>query len=136
MSEKDTQMTPPEPLSAPPAAAHVEGRVGHVVSIPLLVGVLVALLILTWVTVLASYFDMGNLNIVIAVGIATVKASLVALYFMHLRWDRPFNAVVLVGSFLFLGIFIGLALMDTQEYRHTLEPPANPPVKQFPESGR
>ena len=39
----------------------------------------------------------------IAVGIATVKASLVALYFMHLRYDQPFYAIVLLTALLFLG---------------------------------
>jgi hypothetical protein len=41
---------------------------------------------------------------------------------MHLRWDKPFNGLILVGSFLFLGIFIGFALLDTKEYQHELVP--------------
>ena len=53
-------------------------------------------------------------------GVATIKAILVSLYFMHLRWDRPFNAIILVGSFLFLGIFLGFALLDTGEYKENL----------------
>ena len=60
------------------------------------------------------------LNIVVAMGVATIKATLVGLYFMHLRWDRPFNAIILVGSLLFLGIFLGFALLDTGEYQENM----------------
>ena len=63
---------------------------------------------------------MGDLNIVVAMGVATIKATLVGLYFMHLRWDRPFNAIILVGSLLFLGIFLGFTLLDTGEYQEDL----------------
>ncbi len=38
-----------------------------------------------------------------ALAIATVKAALVALFFMHLRWDKPVNAIIAVAGFLFLG---------------------------------
>lgn len=40
-----------------------------------------------------------------------------ALYFMHLRWDRSINAVVFIISLLLLMLFVGLALMDTAEYK-------------------
>ena len=63
---------------------------------------------------------LGSLNIIVAMGVATIKATLVSLYFMHLRWDRPFNAIILVGSFLFLGIFLGFALLETGEYKEYL----------------
>ena len=94
--------------------------VGHMTSTPLLLTILTALLFLTWLTVGVSYVDMGDLNIVVAMGVATIKASLVGLYFMLLRWDRPFNAIILVGSLLFLGIFLGFALLDTGEYQENL----------------
>ncbi len=51
-----------------------------------------------------------------------VKASLVVLFFMHLKYDRPFNAVVLVASVFFLILFLGLALLDTLHYRDNLIP--------------
>ncbi|MCP4066792.1 MAG: hypothetical protein GY741_00780, partial [Phycisphaeraceae bacterium] len=40
----------------------------------------------------------------------------VALYFMHLRWDRPFNALVLVGSMAFVVLLMIFVLMDTAQY--------------------
>ncbi|MBS1240918.1 MAG: hypothetical protein H6R40_345 [Gemmatimonadetes bacterium] len=102
-------------------AEHTDNGV-HVSSVRLLVVVWIALLIGTWLTVTATYFDLGSLNIWIGLAIATVKALLVALYFMHLRWDRPFNAFVFLCAFLFLGIFIGIALLDTAHYQDTLIP--------------
>jgi len=91
--------------------------VGHVVPLRLLLGVLAALLVLTWITVAVTYVDLGVLNLWIALAIATVKASLVALYFMHLRWDRPINGTVFIISLLLLALFVGLALMDTEAYK-------------------
>ena len=102
-------------------AEHTDNGV-HVSSVRLLVVVWIALLIGTWLTVTATYFDLGSFNIWIGLAIATVKAALVALYYMHLRWDRPFNGFVFLTAFLFLGIFVGIALMDTSHYQDTLIP--------------
>jgi len=96
--------------------------VGHVVPLWLLAAVFGALLVLTWVTVAATYVDMGGTgNLAIALLIALVKASLVALYFMHLRWDRPINAIVLIGALLFVALFCGFALLDSATYRPQVE---------------
>jgi len=75
---------------------------------------LVTLLILTVVTVAAAgiHFESSAVNVVIALAIATVKATLVALFFMHLRWDKPVNAIIAMGGFLFLGIFLLFTLLD------------------------
>jgi cytochrome c oxidase subunit 4 len=101
----------------------------HIVSVKLLAGVLAVLLVLTWVTVAATWFDMGNFNLWVALAIAVVKATLVALYFMHLRWERPINTVFFVASILFVALFIGIALMDTQTYQHELIPGYAPAVE-------
>ena len=98
------------------------GQVGHVVPLWLLGAVWTVLIILTVVTVAVTYVDLGRLNLWVALAIATAKASVVALYFMHLRWDRPFNAVVFVSSLLFVAIFVGIALMDTGAYSPLLIP--------------
>lgn len=73
---------------------------------------LIALLILTGVTVGASYIDFGSGNVVIALAIASLKAILVALFFMHLAWDKPVNAIIAVAGFLFLGIFLMFDFID------------------------
>ncbi len=89
---------------------------GHVVPLWLLAGILGALLVLTFVTVAVTWVDLGRLNIWVAMAIAAVKATLVALYFMHLRWDRPFNGVILLISLVLVVLFIGLALRDGIAY--------------------
>lgn len=103
---------------APHTDDHTHGHgVGHVVPIKLLIAVGTALLILTWITVAATKVDLGDANIYIALAIAVVKASLVALFFMHLIWDRPFNGFILVTAFAFVALFIAFALTDSLEYR-------------------
>jgi cytochrome c oxidase subunit 4 len=92
-------------------------EVGHVVPLRLLFGVLVVLLLLTFVTVAVTWVDLGPLNLIVAIGIAAVKASLVLLYFMHLRWDRPFNAIVLIVSIALVALFIILSLLDSHAYQ-------------------
>jgi cytochrome c oxidase subunit 4 len=100
-----------------PKVAHdAPHGVGHVVSLKILVNVFLALTLLTIVTVGASYVNFGEFNLIIALAIAVVKASLVVLFFMHLRWDKPFNSIVFVGCLIFVGLFISLALLDTGQY--------------------
>ena len=101
----------------------------HIVSVRLLATVLLVLLALTWATVAATWFDLGALNLWTALAIATVKATLVALYFMHLRWERPINAIFFVASLLFIALFIGLALMDSQTYQHERIPGYAPAIE-------
>jgi cytochrome c oxidase subunit 4 len=78
---------------------------------------LVALLILTLITVAASYVDFGSGNVVIALFIATIKASIVALFFMHLRHEKPVNSIIALAGFLFLGIFLMFCFMDQDTRR-------------------
>lgn len=103
--------------------AHGHGeRVGHVVPLKVLAAVWGGLLVLTVVTVAAIKVDLGGFNLWIAMAIATVKASLVVLYFMHMRYDRPFNAIVFVAALLFVMLFVSLALLDSKAYGPDLIP--------------
>ena len=108
-------------------AAH--GGVGHVAPRRALIGTCLALLVLTWITVTVSYVDLGELNIWIALAVAAVKGSLVALFFMHLRWDRPFNAIVFCVALAFVALFIALAMTDTSEYQSDVIPGDAPAVQ-------
>jgi cytochrome c oxidase subunit 4 len=92
---------------------HGHQGVGHIVPVRVLATTGLVLLVLTALTVLVAHFDFGNVNIWVALGIAGVKASLVVLFFMHLRYDRPFNAVVFVTSLAFVTLFIIFTLTDT-----------------------
>ncbi len=71
-----------------------------------------ALLFLTIVTVTASYFDLGSLNIPIAIGIATLKMCVVSLFFMGLRFEKGFNSFIFVGSFACVIIFLLFTFSD------------------------
>ncbi|HSN53879.1 MAG TPA: cytochrome C oxidase subunit IV family protein [Candidatus Sulfomarinibacteraceae bacterium] len=102
-------------------AEHTEHGV-HIASLRLLVVVLIALMFGTWLTVSATYVDLGALNIWIGLAIATAKAALVGLYYMHLRWDRPFNAFVFISAFAFLALFVGFTLMDSAHYQDLIIP--------------
>ena len=84
---------------------------------------LVALLILTVITVGASYINFGSpaANVVIALTIATIKAAIVSLIFMHLLHDKPVNAVIALAGFLFLGIFLMFDFIDVDS-RNNLQP--------------
>lgn len=83
--------------------------------------VLITLLTLTVITVAVARIDLGILNIVIAIGIATVKGSLVCLYFMHLKYDNKLNQVVFASAFAFLILFAALTLSDLL-MRETVDP--------------
>jgi cytochrome c oxidase subunit 4 len=99
-------------------AAHAEAAPGdahpHVLPVGLYWKIWSTLIGLTALTVAVSYGDFGKANLVVALAVATVKASLVALFFMHLKYDRRFNAVMFVGGLGFLAILIGLTMADTQ----------------------
>lgn len=92
---------------------------------------LIALLILTIITVAAAGVNFGPLNVVIALGIASIKASLVALFFMHLRWEKKINAIIAVAGFLFLGLFLLFSALDLGS-RVDLKPVNLPPVPATP----
>jgi cytochrome c oxidase subunit IV len=52
--------------------------------------------------------------------IATVKAGLVIAFFMHLVWDKPLNAIIILGSLIFVALFLGFTMMDADGYRENL----------------
>lgn len=84
----------------------------HVLPIKTYLAVWGALVVFTVITVAISRFDFGAANTVIAMLVATVKASLVVLFFMHLYYDNKFNLVILIASLLFVSIFFTPILID------------------------
>lgn len=101
----------------------------HVSSVPFYIAVFFGLLVLTGMTVGQSYVDLGKLNIYLVVLIATLKASLVVTFFMHLRWDNKFNALIFVSTIFFIGVFFAYTLHDTDR-RGELDPDQNVKVWQ------
>jgi cytochrome c oxidase subunit 4 len=93
---------------------HDDGAVHAHIAHPLFYwAVFGALIVLTFITVGVSYFDFGSANTVIAMLVATMKATLVATFFMHLLHDKLFNTICLVASFVFLGVFFFFTYEDT-----------------------
>jgi cytochrome c oxidase subunit 4 len=80
------------------------------------------LILLTAITVAVSKVDLGPANIWAALLIAVIKGGLVAMYFMHLRWDSPFNGLILIVALFFVSLFIGLALLDSHSYEPQMKP--------------
>lgn len=86
----------------------------HISSDKTLLSVAGALFILTILTVAVHYIHIPNpWSIIVAMGIAIFKATLVALFFMNLWWDERFNSMLLISSVVFFGLLVGLTLIDT-----------------------
>ena len=104
---------------------HHEDQIGHIVPVKFLVFICAILLFLTAVTVWVSKYDFAEINIaelgiIVAMLVATVKATIVGLYFMHLRWDRPIIGFIFVGSILLVVLFVGMAITDSSEYQREI----------------
>jgi cytochrome c oxidase subunit IV len=84
----------------------------HVSPIRLYVGIFVALLALTAATTLIAFQDLGPFNNVVAIGIAAVKATLVILFFMHMRWSSRMVPIVFASGIFWLLILLGITLAD------------------------
>ena len=84
----------------------------HIVSPKVYAAVLAALLVGTVLTVQAAKVDLGRLNIVVALGIATIKMSLVILFFMHGKYSARRTKLVIVAGFFWLAIMLGLTIAD------------------------
>jgi cytochrome c oxidase subunit 4 len=79
-----------------------------------LLAVFFALVFLTILTVAQANFELGSMEIVFSMIIATIKASLVVFFFMHLAFDKSYNAIIFLGSLLFVSLFLGFTIMDSQ----------------------
>ncbi len=113
----------PAPVAddVPSGGHHPQGA--HAVPKRVLLGVYGLLCLLTAITVGVSLIDLGPANIWVALFVAVIKGGLVVMYFMHLRWDSPFNGVVLIAAMFFVALFIGIAMLDSKEYQPNLEKP-------------
>ncbi|MGB6691884.1 MAG: cytochrome C oxidase subunit IV family protein [Terracidiphilus sp.] len=84
----------------------------HIVSPGIYIVIVLCLLVATGLTVVAAQIDLGVLNPIIALGIAVIKATLVVLFFMHVKYStRLTKLVVGSGVFVFL-VLIGMTLSD------------------------
>jgi cytochrome c oxidase subunit 4 len=70
------------------------------------------LMLCTYLTVQVAFFDLGAFNIVAALAIAVFKATIVILFFMHVKYSTPLTWVVVVGGLFWLGILLALTFSD------------------------
>lgn len=108
------------PGHGPHATAHGhddEHGYAHVMPPSVLIATFVALIALTLLTVGMSDLPLGGFELYVAMGIATIKAVLVAVYFMHLRYDKPLNSLLAIFSLVFVALFLCLTLADSVAYQ-------------------
>lgn len=84
----------------------------HVVPVRIYLAVFVALMVFTAITVAAAFVDLGALNNVVMLGIAVAKATLVVMFFMHVRYSTRLIPVVVFGGVFFLLVMFGITMSD------------------------
>jgi cytochrome c oxidase subunit 4 len=84
----------------------------HIVSYKTFLIIWVALLILTGITIAVAQYNLGALNIWVALGIATLKAGLVVAVFMHMQYENRLFKLSLLSALAILAIFIGFTFFD------------------------
>lgn len=93
-------------------AKNTQDGAHHIIPASIYLKVFAALILLTIITVAAAQVDFGAMNAVVAFGIATVKASLVLGFFMHLKYDDMMNRVIIGSSFFFLIVLWFFSIID------------------------
>ena len=85
---------------------------GHISPKPTYYAIFGALMVLTAVTVSVAFVDLGALNFPVALAIAILKATLVVLFFMHVKYSSKLTKLVVGSAFFFLIILFGLTMSD------------------------
>ncbi|MBP1643372.1 MAG: Caa(3)-type oxidase, subunit [Acidobacteria bacterium] len=84
----------------------------HVVPVRVYLAVFAALMVFTAITVAAAFVDLGALNNVVMLAIAVAKATLVVMFFMHVRYSTRLIPVVVFGGVFFLLVMFGITMSD------------------------
>ncbi len=84
----------------------------HIAPISMYVGIWAALMVFTGITVFAASVELHVFNIVVALLIATIKGSLVVLFFMHLKYSTKLTMVTVIAALFFLLIMFSLSMTD------------------------
>jgi cytochrome c oxidase subunit 4 len=85
---------------------------GHVSPKSTYYGIFGALMVLTALTVGVAFVNLGSLNFPVAIAIAITKATLVVLFFMHVKYSSRLTKMVVGMAFFFLGILLLLTMTD------------------------
>jgi cytochrome c oxidase subunit IV len=92
-------------------AAHSDST-HHIVPIPVYLGVFFALIVGTIVTTLVAYVDLGQFNVVVALVVAVCKATLVVLFFMHVKYSPRLTKLVVISGIFWLILLLTLTETD------------------------
>ena len=93
-------------------AHHADLGHDHITPLSVYFGIFGALMVLTAITVAVAWVDLGTLNIVVALGVAVFKASLVVLYFMHLKYSSKLTWIVVGAGLFWLVILLAITMVD------------------------
>jgi cytochrome c oxidase subunit 4 len=95
----------------------------HVTPLPVYLAIFATLMVLTGVTVAVAYVNLGQFNKVVALAIASFKATLVVLYFMHVKYASRMTKLIVVTGLFFLAILLSETMIDYAS-RMWVNPPA------------
>jgi cytochrome c oxidase subunit IV len=95
----------------------------HVVPYTVYLAVFGALMVLTILTVVVAFYDLGNLNVAVALIVAVIKATLVVLFFMHVKYASQITKLVVVSSIVWLGFLFFITLSDYLTRGWLMPPP-------------
>ena len=84
----------------------------HVSPLSTYIGIFSALMVLTAITVGVAFINLGSLNPIVALGVAAIKATLVILFFMHVKYSSRLTKLTVVLSLVFVAILFAETLMD------------------------
>lgn len=84
----------------------------HIVPLRVYFAIFASLMVLTVITVVVAFIDLGSMSDVVAMAIAFTKASLVILYFMHVRYSGGLVALSVVGALAFMAVFVFFTMSD------------------------
>ena len=100
---------------------------GHVSPKPLYYAIFAALMVLTGITVGVAFINLGNLNFPVAISIAIVKATLVVLFFMHVKYSSRLTKLIVATGVFFLLVLFTLTLTDYLSRGWMTGPPSTRP---------
>jgi cytochrome c oxidase subunit IV len=93
-------------------AHHADLGHEHVTPLSVYFGIFGALMVLTIITVAVAWVNLGSLNILVALGVAVIKASLVVLYFMHVKYSSKLTWMVVGAGVFWLFILLSITMAD------------------------
>src|SRR5262249_38577798 len=94
------------------AEQHNEHAGEHIVPKKIYFIIFGLLMVFTFLTVFVAQYDLGRLNVIVALGIAVTKALLVVLFFMHVKYSKRLTRIAIFGGLFWFAIMVVLTLFD------------------------